>query len=233
MTAAIQPRFIPASRREMEAAGFEELDILLVTGDCYVDHPSFGVAVIGRQLLSLGYRVGIIAQPDWKDPASLTVLGRPRIGVGVSAGNMDSMVDLYTAGRRLRRDDCFSEDGVPGRRPPHALTVYSQLVKRAFPGIPVLAGGLEASMRRVVHYDYWQDKLRPSVLLDSKADILVYGMGEHPTPEAFRRMAAHESLAGIRGTARLLGKRRRRSSTRQITSSCPPSRICSATPISS
>ena len=202
-----QPRFIPASRREMDEAGFDELDILLITGDCYVDHPSFGVPLIGRLLLSHGYRVGIIAQPDWHDPASLTILGRPRIGVGVSSGNMDSMVNLYTAGRRLRRDDMFSENGVPGRRPPHALTVYTQLVKRAFPGIPVLAGGLEASMRRVAHYDYWQDKLRPSVLLDSKADILVYGMGEHPTPEAFRRMAAGESLAGIRGTARLLGKK--------------------------
>lgn len=207
MTTPRQPRFIPASRREMEEAGFDELDILLVSGDCYVDHPSFGIAVIGRLLLSRGFRVGIIAQPDWRDPASLTALGRPRIGIGISSGNMDSMVNLYTAGRRLRRDDAFSENGVPGRRPPHALTVYTQLAKRAFPGVPVLAGGLEASMRRVAHYDYWQDKLRPSVLLDSKADILVYGMGEHPTPEAFRRMAAGEDLAGIRGTARLLGKK--------------------------
>ena len=201
------PPFIPASRREMAEAGFDELDVLLITGDCYVDHPSFGIAVIGRMLLSLGYRVGIIAQPDWRDPASLTTLGAPRIGIGVTSGNMDSMVNIYTAGRRFRRDDAFSENGVTGKRPPHALTVYTQLAKRAFPGVPILAGGLEASMRRVVHYDYWQDKLRPSVLLDSKADILVYGMGEHPTPEAFRRMAAHESLANIRGTARLLGKK--------------------------
>ena len=202
----LHPPFIPASRREMEAAGFDELDILLITGDCYVDHPSFGVAVIGRLLLEEGWRVGIIAQPDWKDPEALKTLGTPRVGIGVSSGNMDSMVNIYTAGRRFRRDDAFSENGVTGRRPPHALTVYTQLAKRAFPGVPILAGGLEASMRRVVHYDYWQDKLRPTVLLDSKADILVYGMGEHPTPEAFRRMAARESLAGIRGTARLLGK---------------------------
>ena len=203
----LHPRFIPASRREMEAAGFDELDILLITGDCYVDHPSFGVAVIGRLLLEEGWRVGIIAQPDWKDPESLKILGTPRVGIGVSAGNMDSMVNIYTAGRRFRKDDAFSENGEIGKRPPHALTVYTQLAKRAFPGVPILAGGLEASMRRVAHYDYWQDKLRPTVLLDSKADILVYGMGEHPTPEAFRRMAAHESLAGIRGTARLLGKK--------------------------
>ena len=207
MTKVVQPRFIPASRRELGEAGFAELDILLVTGDCYVDHPSFGIAVIGRLLIDAGFRVGIIAQPDWKDPASLTALGTPRIGVGVTSGNMESMVDLYTAGRRLRRDDAFSENGVPGRRPPHALTVYTQLAKRAFPGLPVLAGGLEASMRRVVHYDYWQDKLRPSVLLDSKADVLVYGMGEHSTPEAFHRMAEHRGFEGIRGTARLLGKK--------------------------
>ncbi len=207
MSGIAQPRFIPASRREMEEAGFDALDILLITGDCYVDHPSFGVALIGRLLLSQGFRVGIIAQPDWRDPASLTPLGTPRIGIGITSGNMDSMVNLYTAGRRLRRDDAFSENGVPGRRPPHALAVYAQLARRAFPGVPVLLGGIEASMRRVAHYDYWQDKLRPSALLDSKADILVYGMGEHPTPEAFRRMAAGEDLSGIRGTARMLGKK--------------------------
>ena len=198
--------FLPTSAREMERLGWDELDIILITGDCYVDHPSFGTSIIGRYLESLGYRVGMIAQPDWKDPASLQVMGQPRIGIGVSSGNMDSMVNIYTAGRRMRRDDMFSEDGKTGNRPPHALPVYCQLARRAFPGKPILAGGLEASLRRVAHYDYWQDKIRPSMLLDTKADILVYGMGERPTPECFRRFASGGSLAGIRGTARLLGK---------------------------
>ncbi|MDD3886921.1 MAG: YgiQ family radical SAM protein [Victivallaceae bacterium] len=202
-----QPRFLPTCREEMKKAGYDELDILLVTGDCYVDHPSFGVAIIGRLLTDCGWKVGIIAQPDWRDPESLKVMGRPRIGVGVTSGNMDSMVCLYTAGRRLRRDDCFSENGEPGKRPPHALPVYCQLVRQAFPGIKVMAGGLEASFRRVVHYDYWQDKLRPSMLIDTKADIFVYGMGERPTPEVFRRFEQDLPLDNIPGTARLLGKK--------------------------
>lgn len=176
-------------------------------GDCYVDHPSFGVSIIGRLLTGCGYRVGLVAQPDWRDPEALKVMGRPRIGVGVTSGNMDSMVNIYTVGRRFRKDDCFSENGETGRRPPHALIVYAQLVRQAFPGIRIQLGGLEASFRRIAHYDYWQDKIRPSVLLDSKADILVYGMGERPTPEVFRRFAADEPLDGIRGTARLLGKK--------------------------
>ena len=181
--------FLPTSRKEMERLGWDELDIIIITGDCYVDHPSFGTSIIGRHLESLGYKVGMIAQPDWKDPESLLVMGQPRIGVGVSSGNMDSMVNIYTAGRRLRRDDMFSEDGKTGNRPPHSLPVYAQLAKRAFPGKPILIGGLEASLRRVAHYDYWQDKIRPSMLLDTKADIMVYGMGERPTPEVFRRTA--------------------------------------------
>ena len=202
-----QPLFLPTSRREMEKAGYDELDILLITGDCYVDHPSFGVSIIGRWLTECGWKVGLIAQPDWKDPEALKIMGRPRIGVGVTSGNMDSMINLYTVGRRLRKDDCFSENGEPGKRPPHALGVYTQLVKQAFPGIKVMVGGLEASFRRVAHYDYWQDKIRPSVLLDTKADILVYGMGERPTPEVFRRFEADLPLDGIPGTARLLGKK--------------------------
>ena len=212
--------FLPTSAKEMERLGWDELDIILITGDCYVDHPSFGTSIIGRYLESLGYRVGMIAQPDWKDPASLQVMGQPRIGIGVSSGNMDSMVNIYTAGRRMRRDDMFSEDGKTGNRPPHALPVYCQLARRAFPGKPILAGGLEASLRRVAHYDYWQDKIRPSMLLDTKADILVYGMGERPTPECFRRFASGESLAGIRGTARLLGKMPRWNLTVPVISNC-------------
>ncbi len=202
-----QPEFLPTTRAEMEQAGYEELDILLITGDCYVDHPSFGVSIIGRWLTSFGWRVGLIAQPDWTNPDALKIMGRPRIGCGVTSGNMDSMVNIYTVGRRRRRDDCFSENGEPGHRPPHALTVYAQQVRQAFPGLKVMVGGLEASFRRVAHYDYWQDKLRPSVLLDSKADILVYGMGERPTPEVFRRFENDLPLDGIRGTARLLGKK--------------------------
>ena len=199
--------FLPMSLQEMKQLGWDELDILIITGDCYVDHPSFGAAIIGRLLEKRGYKVGIIAQPDWKTPESLKVMGTPRIGIGVTSGNMDSMVNIYTAGRRMRRDDMFSENGQTGKRPPHALVVYAQLARQAFPGKPVLTGGLEASLRRVAHYDYWQDKIRPSMLLDTKCDIMVYGMGERPTPEAFDRMRDGKDLAGIRGTARLLGKK--------------------------
>ena len=199
--------FLPTGRAEMDKLGWQELDILIITGDCYVDHPSFGTTIIGRLLESHGYKVGIVAQPDWRTPESLTVMGTPRIGIGVSSGNMDSMVNIYTAGRRLRRDDMFSEDGKTGNRPPHSLPVYAQLARRAFPGKPIVLGGLEASLRRVVHYDYWQDKLRPSMLLDAKGDILIYGMGERPVVEVFRRLENNEPLDGIRGTARLLGKK--------------------------
>jgi len=199
--------FLPMSLQEMKQLGWDELDILIITGDCYVDHPSFGAAIIGRLLEKRGYKVGIIAQPDWKTPESLKVMGTPRIGIGVTSGNMDSMVNIYTAGRRMRRDDMFSENGQTGKRPPHALVVYAQLARQAFPGKPVLTGGLEASLRRVAHYDYWQDKIRPSMLLDTKCDIMVCGMGERPTPEAFDRMRDGKDLAGIRGTARLLGKK--------------------------
>ena len=199
--------FLPTSAEEMKRLNWDELDILLITGDCYVDHPSFGAAIIGRLLEHRGYKVGIIAQPDWKTPESLKVMGTPRIGIGVTSGNMDSMVNIYTAGRRMRRDDMFSENGTTGNRPPHALVVYAQLARQAFPGKPVLTGGLEASLRRVAHYDYWQDKIRPSMMLDTKCDIMVYGMGERPVPEAFDRMRDGRSLDGIRGTVRLLGKK--------------------------
>jgi uncharacterized radical SAM protein YgiQ len=200
-------KFMPMTRAEMLELGWSELDILLVTGDCYVDHPSYGVAVIGRLLLDMGFRVGIVAQPDWKSPESLQVMGRPRIACCISSGNMDSMVNIYTAARRFRREDAFSENGETGKRPPHAVVVYAQLAKQAFSGLPVILGGIEASLRRVVHYDYWQDKLRQSVLVDSKADILVYGMGEKPMRQIFERLVNGKPLAGIRGTAILLGKK--------------------------
>lgn len=194
------------SRAEMDARGWDELDVLLITGDAYVDHPSFGAAMIGRVLESMGLRVGIVAQPDWKSPDAIQVMGRPRLFTGVTAGNLDSMLSNYTAARHKRKQDVYSAGGVPGKRPNHAAVVYSQLARRAFPGVPVILGGMEASMRRVVHYDYWEDKLRPSILTDSKADLLVYGMGER----AVRLIAArlrdgNPDLGGIPGTARLLG----------------------------
>ncbi len=197
---------MPMTRAEMKKYGWDELDILLVTGDCYVDHPSYGVSLIGRMLLNQGFRVGIVARVDWKNIECLKVMGRPRIGVGVSSGNMDSMVNIYTAGRRLRKEDAYQEDGQTGMRPPHALVVYTQMVKQAFPGIKVMIGGLEASLRRVAHYDYWQDKMRPSMLVDSKADILSFGQGEKSVTEIFRRLAANEPLNNIQGTCVLLGK---------------------------
>ena len=199
--------YLPTTRQEMEAFGWDELDVLLLTGDAYVDHPSFGVSLIGRILLAAGFRTGVIAQFPWQDPEVLKVMGTPRVGIGISSGNLDSMVNIYTAGRRKRREDAYIENGETGQRPPHALVVYSQLAKRAFPGVPVVLGGLEASMRRATHYDYWQDKLRFPVLVDTKADILIYGMGERPILEIFNRLRDGKDLAGIPGTARLLGKK--------------------------
>jgi len=198
--------FLPTTRSEMDARGWGELDVLLITGDAYVDHPSFGVAVVGRVLEADGYRVGVVAQPDWRDPASIGGMGRPRLFCGVTAGNLDSMLANYTAARRRRRDDAYSEGGCVDKRPNHATVVYAQMARRAFPGLPIVLGGIEASLRRVAHYDYWQDKLRPSILLDSKADLLVYGMGEQTVREIARRLAAGDTdLGGIRGTCRLLG----------------------------
>ena len=189
----------------MTARGWDELDVLLITGDAYIDHPSFGAAVIGRVLEADGFRVGIIAQPDWRNPESLKVLGRPRLFCGVTAGNLDSMVSNYTAARHKRREDDYTEGGVTGKRPNHAAVVYSQLCKRAFPGLTVVLGGVEASLRRVAHYDYWSDGFKPSILLDAKADLLVFGMGERAAREIAARLKAGKGVAGIRGTARLLG----------------------------
>ncbi|MCF7849788.1 MAG: YgiQ family radical SAM protein [Kiritimatiellales bacterium] len=202
-----EKRFLPTTKAELAARGWDGIDVLIVSGDAYVDHPSFAAAVIGRVLEAEGLRVGIIAQPDWTNPASFEAMGRPRLFCGVTAGNLDSMLSNYTAGRRKRKQDSYSEGGAVGKRPNLAVNVYSQLARRVFPGLPVVVGGIEASLRRTVHYDYWQDKLRPSVLLDSKADILVYGMGERAIREIARRTAADEPLEGIAGTARLLGGR--------------------------
>lgn len=198
--------FLPMSREDMRKLGWNEIDIILITGDCYVDHPSYGISVIGRVLQDKGYRVGIIAQPDWNDPASLQIMGQPRLCCGVSSGNMDSMVNIYTAARRFRKSDVYSEDGETGKRPPLAEIVYAQLARRAFPGKPVFLGGVGASLRRVAHYDYWQDKIRQSILLDSKADILSFGMGEKSVCEIVERLEEGKPLRGIRGTAAVLGK---------------------------
>lgn len=200
-------KFVPMTLPEMRARGWSEIDILVISGDAYVDHPSFGPVVIARTLLEAGYKVGIVAQPDWRNHESLKVFGRPRLACAVSSGNLDSMLKIYTAGRRLRHEDMYSPGGKTGLCPPHATVVYSQLARMAFPGVKVVLGGVEASLRRVAHYDYWQDKMRPSVLVDSKADILCYGMGELTMLEIFERIKGGRSLAGIRGTCRYLGGR--------------------------
>jgi uncharacterized radical SAM protein YgiQ len=197
--------FMPMSRQEMNLLGWDELDVLLISGDAYVDHPSFGVAIIGRVLIEAGFRCGIITQPDWNQPESLSIMGTPRLFCGVTAGNMDSMLSNYTAARHKRQEDSYTPGGVTGKRPNRASIIYSELARRNFPGIPVILGGIEASLRRAVHYDYWQDKIRPSILLDSKADLLVYGMGEQTILEVAKRIANQEELSHIAGTARLLG----------------------------
>src|SRR5690606_21061013 len=156
----------------------DELDVLIITGDAYVDHPSFGAAMIGRVLEADGLRVGIVAQPDWTQIESIQGMGTPRLFVGITAGNLDSMRSNYTAARHKRKEDVYSEGGKPGKRPNHASVVYSQMARQAFPGVPVVLGGMEVSMRRVAHYDYWEDKLRPSIMANAKGDVLVYGMGE-------------------------------------------------------
>lgn len=172
--------YIPMTKAEMKERNWDYLDIVIISGDAYVDHPSFAAAIIARSLEAQGYRVGIIAQPDWNNPDAFTILGAPRLFFGISAGNMDSMVNHYTAQKKLRHDDAYSPNGVSGLRPDRATIIYTNMVKRLFKGTPVVIGGIEASLRRIAHYDYWQDKIRNSILADSKADILVYGMGEKP-----------------------------------------------------
>lgn len=175
--------FLPISRADMEARGWDQCDFVYVCGDAYVDHPSFGMAIISRVLEHAGYRVGIICQPDWTDPASIAALGEPRLGFLISAGNMDSMVNHYTVNKKPRHEDAYTPGGRAGARPNRAVTVYGNLIRRTFKDKPIIIGGIEASLRRLAHYDYWQDKLKRSVLLDSGADILLYGMGEHSIVE--------------------------------------------------
>ncbi|MBV8784627.1 MAG: YgiQ family radical SAM protein, partial [Gammaproteobacteria bacterium] len=196
--------FLPMSRAEMDELGWDSCDVIIVSGDAYVDHPSFGMAIVGRTLEAQGFRVGIIAQPDWKSAAAFAALGRPNLFFGITAGNMDSMVNRYTAERRVRSDDAYSPDGSGGARPDRSVIVYAQRAREAFGDVPVVIGGIEASLRRIAHYDYWSEKVRRSVLLDARADLLVYGNGERQICEIAHRLAAGEAIGEItdvRGTA--------------------------------
>lgn len=190
--------YLPTSKEEMERLGWEQADIIIFSGDAYVDHPSFGAAVIGRTLQSAGYKVAIVPQPNWRDDLrDFKKLGKPRLFFGVSAGAMDSMVNHYTANRRLRHDDAYTPGGRHGMRPDYPTIVYSEILKQLFPDVPVIAGGIEASLRRVSHYDYWQDRLRPSILADCKADMIVYGMGERTMTTLASRLDRGEALGTI------------------------------------
>ncbi|MBU2977108.1 YgiQ family radical SAM protein [Alteromonas sp. C1M14] len=196
--------FLPMSKAEMDELGWDSCDVILVTGDAYVDHPSFGMAVVGRVLEAHGFRVGIISQPDWTSKDDFMKLGRPNLYFGVTAGNMDSMINRYTADKKIRHDDAYTPDNIGGKRPDRAVTVYSQRCREAFKGVPVIVGGIEASLRRIAHYDYWSEKVRRSVLFDSKADMLFFGNAERPLVEVTHRMAAGEAIDDIRdvrGTA--------------------------------
>ncbi|MDE6717061.1 MAG: YgiQ family radical SAM protein, partial [Muribaculaceae bacterium] len=191
--------FLPTSREEMEALGWDQADVILFSGDAYVDHPSFGSAVIGRTLQAMGLKVAIVPQPNWRDDLrDFRKLGRPRLFFGVSAGAMDSMVNHYTANRRLRHDDAYTPGGRHGMRPDYPTIVYSRILKDLYPDVPVIAGGIEASLRRVTHYDYWEDRLRPSILIDAAVDMIIYGMGEKTIKEIVRRMEAGVPLSKIK-----------------------------------
>ena len=200
--------FLPVSKDDMARRGWDFYDILIITGDAYVDHPSFGPTIIGRVLEAEGYRVAVLSQPDWRTPEAFAALGRPRLAVMISAGNLDSMVAHYTAARKRRHDDAYSPGRKAGLRPDHATVVYSNRVREVFGDIPVIIGGLEASLRRFAHYDYWEDKVRRSILFDAQADILTYGMGEKASVEIVSRLASghpgggdHRRAGHLRGRA--------------------------------
>src|SRR5512141_2235254 len=196
--------FLPMSRAEMEQLGWDSCDVILVTGDAYVDHPSFGMAVIGRVLEAQGFRVGIIAQPDWQSAEPFKVLGKPNLFWGVTAGNMDSMINRYTADRKLRSDDAYTPGDVGGKRPDRAAIVYSQRCREAYKDAAIVLGGIEGSLRRIAHYDYWSDKVRRSILVDAKCDLLLYGNAERAIVEIAHRLAAREpveAITDVRGTA--------------------------------
>jgi hypothetical protein len=196
--------FLPMSREEMAQLGWDSCDIIVVTGDAYVDHPSFGMAIIGRALEAQGFRVGIIAQPDWQSAEPFKALGRPNLFFGVTAGNMDSMINRYTADRKIRSDDAYTPGNEGGKRPDRAALVYSQRCREAYKDVPIIIGGIEGSLRRIAHYDYWQDKVRRSIVVDSKCDLLLYGNAERAVIEIAHRLAAREpvhNITDVRGTA--------------------------------
>jgi uncharacterized radical SAM protein YgiQ len=199
--------FLPVNKKDLEQQGHISCDIIIITGDAYVDHPSFGAALIGRYLQSLGYITGIIAQPDWNSNEDFLKLGRPRLFVAITAGNLDSMLAHYTANKKIRSDDAYTPGNIHGKRPDRATIVYTNKVKQLMPGIPVVIGGLEASMRRLAHYDYWSDSIRKSILIDSKADILVYGMAEKQISEIAKRISENKPLDSIRGTVIMKGEK--------------------------
>ena len=197
-------KFLPTSRQEMEALGWDSCDIIVVTGDAYVDHPSFGMAVIGRMLEAQGFRVGIIAQPDWQSADPFKALGKPNLFFGVTSGNMDSMINRYTADRKIRSDDAYTPGDIGGKRPDRAAIVYSQRCREAWNDVPIILGGIEGSLRRIAHYDYWSDKVRRSVVVDAKCDLLLYGNAERAIVEIAHRLAAKEpvhQITDVRGTA--------------------------------
>ncbi len=202
------PAFLPMTAADMAARGWDYVDVVFVTGDAYVDHPSFAMAIIGRVLEAQGYRVAILSQPDWRSSEPWKQFGKPRLFFGVSAGNMDSLINHYTANKKVRNDDAYSPGGKIGLRPDRATLAYCQRAREAFPGVPVIAGGVEASLRRMAHYDYWSDTVKRSILLDAKADLIVYGMGERPIREIAKRLqlgATVKQLRDIRGVAYALG----------------------------
>src|SRR5258706_2378821 len=197
---------LPMSRAEMDQLGWDACDIVLVTGDAYVDHPSFGMAIIGRLLEAHGFRVGMIAQPDWRSAEPFAALGRPTLFFGITGGNMDSMVNRYTADRRLRHNDSYTPGGEGGKRPDRSVIVYAQRCREAFKDVPIVLGGIESSLRRIAHYDYWSDKVRRSILADAKGDILLYGNAERAIVEVTHRLAKAaepSTLDDIRGVALL------------------------------
>ncbi len=199
---------LPASRAEMEARGWDYVDVVFVTGDAYVDHPAFAMGILGRVLEAAGFRVAVLSQPDWRSVEPWRQFGRPRLFFGISAGNMDSMINHYTANKKVRNDDAYSPGGRIGLRPDRATIPYCQRAREAFPGVPVIAGGVEASLRRLAHYDYWSDTVRRAIMLDSKADLVVFGMGEHQVVTIARRLAAGETvkdLRDMRGVAYAMG----------------------------
>ena len=191
--------WLPTTKKDIELRGWDYIDVILFSGDAYVDHPSFGAAVIGRTLESEGLRVAIVPQPNWRDDLrDFKKLGQPRLFFGISAGAMDSMVNHYTANKRLRSDDAYTPDGRAGMRPDYPTIVYTQILKKLYPDVPVVIGGIEASLRRLTHYDYWENRLRPSILVDSKADLLIYGMGEKPIRELVARLLDGETVDSIK-----------------------------------